>query len=70
MLAASWLPGYSSSKQPRMSGECIVVCCGDLEARHRRDGEAYTVKAEGDKAIILWITSVILTGNVDQQMPV
>ena len=32
---------------------CEVVCCGDLEVRHRRDGEAYTVKADGDKAIIL-----------------
>ena len=34
---------------------CGVLCCGDLEVRHRRDGEAYPVKAEGDKAIILMV---------------
>ena len=37
----------------RNAGECIVVCCGDLEVRHRRDGDGCTVKAEGDKAIIM-----------------
>ena len=36
-----------------------MLCCGDLEVRHRRDGDgleetrkAYTVEAEGDKAHI------------------
>ena len=48
-----------------------MMCCGDLEVRHRRDGDgleetrkAYPVKAKGYKAIIL-INKVCNTNNND-----